>query len=108
MPHLRSITDTSYFPTDEIDQAPAEAVVADPDAAQKDLAFLGYEICSALLLSVTHTSRQVYLQAIHDFSACCLMLRLLVNIYVQDVRMYYTGNFNISVYCLAFFGFDKT
>lgn len=42
VPHLRSITDTSYFPTDEIDQAPAEALVADAADAQKDLAFLGY------------------------------------------------------------------
>ncbi|KAH7929472.1 kinase-like protein [Leucogyrophana mollusca] len=42
VPHLRSITDTSYFPTDEIEQAPAEAPVADANGAQKDLAFLGY------------------------------------------------------------------
>lgn len=42
VPHLRSITDTSYFPTDEIDQAPAESPVADAADAQKDLAFLGY------------------------------------------------------------------
>ncbi|KAG2154805.1 hypothetical protein DEU56DRAFT_948236 [Suillus clintonianus] len=41
VPHLRSITNTSYFPTDEIDQAPAEALVADSADAQKDLAFLG-------------------------------------------------------------------
>ncbi|KAF8914633.1 kinase-like domain-containing protein [Mucidula mucida] len=41
IPHLRSITDTSYFPTDEIDQAPEEAP-SDSSAASKDLAFLGY------------------------------------------------------------------
>lgn len=41
MPHLRSITDTSYFPTDEIDQADEERS-ADSSAAGKDLAFLGY------------------------------------------------------------------
>lgn len=43
VPHLRSITDTSYFPTEDIDQggeAP-QAGEADPDA-KKDLAFLGY------------------------------------------------------------------
>ncbi|KAF8076414.1 kinase-like domain-containing protein [Lyophyllum atratum] len=41
VPHLRSITDTSYFPTDEIDQAD-EAISADTNEASKDLAFLGY------------------------------------------------------------------
>lgn len=40
VPHLRSITDTSYFPTDEIDQAPEE-LPADTGGASKDLAFLG-------------------------------------------------------------------
>ncbi|KAF7976263.1 hypothetical protein HWV62_7144 [Athelia sp. TMB] len=42
VPHLRSITDTSYFPTDELDQAPEEAPVADSSGGNKDLAFLGY------------------------------------------------------------------
>lgn len=41
VPNLRSITDTSYFPTDEIDQGPAETPAASAGAAQKDLAFLG-------------------------------------------------------------------
>ena len=40
VPHLRSITDTSYFPTDELDQTPENAAV-DSGAASKDLAFLG-------------------------------------------------------------------
>ncbi|KAG6844900.1 hypothetical protein H0H87_002599 [Tephrocybe sp. NHM501043] len=40
VPHLRSITDTSYFPTDEIDQAD-EARYAESNEAGKDLAFLG-------------------------------------------------------------------
>ncbi|ORX38172.1 putative serine/threonine-protein kinase orb6 [Kockovaella imperatae] len=44
VPHLRSITDTSYFPTDELDQAPAELPSAGDNGsnAKKDLAFLGY------------------------------------------------------------------
>ncbi|KAJ7129641.1 kinase-like domain-containing protein [Mycena epipterygia] len=42
VPHLRSITDTSYFPTDQLDQAPEEAAVDTGGAANKDLAFLGY------------------------------------------------------------------
>ncbi|KAJ3857424.1 kinase-like domain-containing protein [Lentinula lateritia] len=41
VPRLRSITDTSYFPTDEIEQAPEDAP-ADSSEASKDLAFLGY------------------------------------------------------------------
>ena len=44
VPRLRSITDTSYFPTDELDQAPEEPVAADAGGANKDLAFLGYVI----------------------------------------------------------------
>ncbi|KAF9009042.1 AGC/NDR protein kinase [Cyathus striatus] len=41
VPQLRSITDTSYFPTDEIEQVPAESSPETADAG-KDLAFLGY------------------------------------------------------------------
>lgn len=41
VPHLRSITDTSYFPTEDLDQAPEEPA-SDSSAAGKDLAFLGY------------------------------------------------------------------
>ncbi|EGO01935.1 hypothetical protein SERLA73DRAFT_177581 [Serpula lacrymans var. lacrymans S7.3] len=42
VPHLRSITDTSYFPTDELEQVPEEASASEAGDAQKDLAFLGY------------------------------------------------------------------
>ena len=41
VPYLRSITDTSYFPTDDLDQG-SDNVPADPCAAGKDLAFLGF------------------------------------------------------------------
>lgn len=43
VPHLRSITDTSYFPTEELDQVPEipQGAESGPDA-KKDLAFLGY------------------------------------------------------------------
>ncbi|KAF9485332.1 AGC/NDR protein kinase [Pholiota conissans] len=40
VPSLRSITDTSYFPTDELDQVPENTAI-DANAAS-DLAFLGY------------------------------------------------------------------
>jgi len=42
IPRLRSITDTSYFPTEELDQVPDEPAGGDITGAHKDLAFLGY------------------------------------------------------------------
>lgn len=42
VPHLRSITDTSYFPTDELQQVPEEPASGDAGGTSKDLAFLGY------------------------------------------------------------------
>ncbi|KAI0068871.1 AGC/NDR protein kinase [Artomyces pyxidatus] len=42
VPRLRSITDTSYFPTDELEQGPEEPAGGDASDANKDLAFLGY------------------------------------------------------------------
>jgi len=42
VPHLRSITDTSYFPTDELENVPDQPVGADTSGAHKDLAFVGY------------------------------------------------------------------
>jgi len=42
VPHLRSITDTSYFPTEELENVPDQPVGADTSGANKDLAFLGY------------------------------------------------------------------
>jgi len=41
VPQLRSITDTSYFPTDELEQVPENTAI-DSGAASRDLAFLGY------------------------------------------------------------------
>ncbi|TDL29494.1 kinase-like protein [Rickenella mellea] len=42
VPHLRSITDTSYFPTDELEEVPDQPDGGDVTGANKDLAFLGY------------------------------------------------------------------
>ncbi len=50
VPNLRSMTDTSYFPTDELAAVPDQPVGADTSGAQKDLAFLGYV---ALLIAQT-------------------------------------------------------
>lgn len=47
VPHLRSITDTSYFPTEEYENVPEQPTGADTSGANKDLAFLGYVVfCS--------------------------------------------------------------
>lgn len=42
VPRLRSITDTSYFPTDELEQVPEEPAGGDTSGQNKDLAFLGF------------------------------------------------------------------
>lgn len=44
VPRLRSITDTSYFPTEELQEVPDEPSGADTSGSNKDLAFLGYAI----------------------------------------------------------------
>jgi hypothetical protein len=36
------MTDTSYFPTDELENVPDVPVGADTEGSNKDLAFLGY------------------------------------------------------------------
>ncbi|KAF7292458.1 AGC/NDR protein kinase [Mycena chlorophos] len=42
VPHLRSITDTSYFPVEQLEQPSEDIPVDSGGSAQKDLAFLGY------------------------------------------------------------------
>lgn len=42
VPHLKSITDTSYFPTEDYNDVPDVPSGADPGVGSKDLAFLGY------------------------------------------------------------------
>jgi hypothetical protein len=49
VPRLRSITDTSYFPTDELQEVPDEPSGADSTGTNKDLAFLGYVILLSCL-----------------------------------------------------------
>ena len=51
VPHLRSITDTSYFPTDELEAVPDQPVGADVDGSNKDLAFLGYATHLTIIIS---------------------------------------------------------
>ncbi|KAF8202169.1 AGC/NDR protein kinase [Pholiota molesta] len=42
VPHLQSITDTSYFPTDGLDNLPDQLDKVEGIGAEKDLAFLGF------------------------------------------------------------------
>ncbi|PKI83104.1 Serine/threonine-protein kinase [Malassezia vespertilionis] len=42
VPHLQSVTDTSYFPTEDYQDVPEVPTGADVDVCAKDLAFLGY------------------------------------------------------------------
>lgn len=49
IPRLRSITDTSYFPTEELEQVPEEPAGTDAAGSNKDLAFLGCVLSPALL-----------------------------------------------------------
>ena len=45
VPRLRSITDTSYFPVEDLEQGAADnAAGADANDTSKDLAFLGYAL----------------------------------------------------------------
>lgn len=74
VPSLRSITDTSYFPTDELDQVP-ETPVVDANAASKDLAFLGSVRFSTADISTALTGHviQIYIQAVLDHSSSLLI-----------------------------------
>ena len=44
VPRLRSITDTSYFPVEDLEQGGADNAAADAGDSSKDLAFLGYAL----------------------------------------------------------------
>jgi hypothetical protein len=45
VPRLRSITDTSYFPVEDLEQGASDSAAgADANDTSKDLAFLGYAL----------------------------------------------------------------
>lgn len=62
VPHLRSITDTSYFPTEDLENVPEQPAGADTTGA-KDLAFLGYARYSRPSQTLL-TPTQIHLQAL--------------------------------------------
>jgi hypothetical protein len=59
VPHLQSITDTSYFPTEDLGNVPNELEVAEKVGADKDLAFL---LCALPVLRCLPLYETVYLQ----------------------------------------------
>lgn len=69
VPHLQSITDTSYFPTDGLDNLPDQLDKVEGVGAEKDLAFLGY--ASALhsyigpKVADTLDRRQIHIQTLY-------------------------------------------
>jgi len=78
IPRLRSITDTSYFPTDELDQVPDEPTGGDTTGAHKELAFLGYV---NLVLAVI---RFVSLTGVSKLASFCFL-----QLYVQEVYAFF-------------------
>jgi hypothetical protein len=98
VPRLRSITDTSYFPTDELQEVPDEPTGADTSGSNKDLAFLGFVltfmVARACLSDITGTlsSGLTTIQALFECSGyidhglgvwvdCFLSLRLIVSLH---------------------------
>ena len=92
IPRLRSITDTSYFPTDELEQVPDEPVGADTTGANKDLAFLGYVLVLLSVLRFSDTrlglvyALQVHVQAVHD------LLSRFLNMHASLLRFHYCSD----------------
>lgn len=66
VPRLRSITDTSYFPTDELQEVPDEPAGGDTSGANKDLAFLGCVSSTILAFEIMSVLNafQVHIQAL--------------------------------------------
>jgi len=78
IPRLRSITDTSYFPTDELDQVPDEPAGGDTTGAHKELAFLGY-----VVLSIFDPSRRLGKK---KTDVCRVLFFGFLQVYVQEVH----------------------
>jgi hypothetical protein len=53
VPHLRSITDTSYFPTEDLEAVPDQVADSQGAGSGKDLAFLGYSQSNASIGTVS-------------------------------------------------------
>jgi serine/threonine protein kinase len=67
VPRLQSITDTSYFPTDDLGSMPDQLEKVEGVGAEKDLAFLGF-VHPLVILTSMLTCIQLHLQAFHWWS----------------------------------------
>lgn len=61
VPRLSSLTDTSYFPTDEFGDVPNQPGDVEGVSAEKDLAFLGFVLLQ-VLLDVVELFLQIHIQ----------------------------------------------
>lgn len=65
VPALSSITDTTYFPTDELTNLPDKLEAVEQVGTDKDLAFLGYAGSSYAICAITHVAAlQIHVQAL--------------------------------------------
>lgn len=67
VPALQSITDTSYFPTDDLGNMPDQLEVHEGLGSEKDLAFLGYihHFKVSFLALTAGLCFQIHLQEVH-------------------------------------------
>lgn len=65
VPRLQSITDTSYFPTDDFGNVPDQLSAVEGVGAEKDLAFLGYGQFPFHIFFTHATRVKVYIQTLH-------------------------------------------
>ena len=82
-PTLSSITDTSYFPTEELADVPAQPAGVERLDADRDLAFLGCVrssfvcvcacVCACVRAEQTGARLQVHVQAVYGRAGCDLM-----------------------------------
>ena len=75
VPHLQSITDTSYFPTDDLGNLPDQLEKVEGIGAEKDLAFFGYAyLAFKTRFSVNHSivsHSNVLLEVLNHLAESC-------------------------------------
>jgi len=65
VPALSSITDTTYFPTDELNNLPEQLESVEKVGSDKDLAFLGCVDEVDVICTSLSCSCQIHFQAVH-------------------------------------------
>jgi hypothetical protein len=107
IPRLKSITDTSYFPTEELEQIPDEPADTDITGAHKELAFLGCAqfvkmlVSFLFILCVCVCATDTLLSG----SQSPPMLSDLSLSFSLSIRLF---GFSFSLYCLSTHGRSRT